>query len=130
MQIRDAAANGTDLGILPVPKGTLPMGNLTPVWLDAQVAMGARLSSLKSARYGKGELILLAWAETTGTQRMPVANYFTMVIDRAGAVCQPKTPLDAMYAFGAGDDIVARPDGAIVWGNTRGGRVQVITLVP
>jgi hypothetical protein len=45
-------------------------------------------------------------------------------------VCQPKTPLDAMYAFGGGDDIVPRPDGAIVWGNTQGNRVQIVTLTP
>jgi hypothetical protein len=56
--------------------------------------------------------------------------YFTMVIDRMGAVCQPKTPLDTQHGIAAGDDIVTRPDGAIVWGNTAGGRVQVVTLVP
>jgi hypothetical protein len=39
--------------------------------------------------------------------------YFTMVIDRAGAVCQAKTPLD----IGAGDDLVNCGDDAIVWGN-------------
>jgi hypothetical protein len=53
-----------------------------------------------------------------------------MVVDRTGAVCQPKTPLDGMYAFGPGDDMVARPDGAIVWGNTLNSRVQIVTLTP
>jgi hypothetical protein len=59
-----------------------------------------------------------------------VSTYFTMVVDRNGAVRQPKTPLDAANGFAAGDDIVARPDGAIVWANTRGGRVQIVTLIP
>lgn len=130
MQIREAAANGTDLGLLSVPKSAVPMGGLPAVWLDAQVTAGARLGSLKSAKYGTGDLILLAWAETTGTQRMPVSSYFTMVVDKSGAVCQPKTPLDAMYGFGAGDDFVTRPDGAIVWGNTRGNRINIVSLVP
>jgi hypothetical protein len=53
-----------------------------------------------------------------------------MVVDRTGAVCQPKTPLDAAYGIGAGDDLVHRADGAIVWSNTVGGRVQIVTLVP
>lgn len=130
MQIRTAAANATDLGILSLGKSAMP-AMLEATWLDPRVPMGARLSSLKSARYGKGELILLLWAESTGTGRnASAAAYFTMVIDRSGAVCQPKTPLDAQFAIGPGDDMVSRPDGAIVWGNTLGGRVQIVTLVP
>lgn len=130
MQIRSAAGNGTDLGLLSLGKSAMPAA-LEATWLAPQVPMGARLSSLKSARYGKGELILLVWAELTGSGRSASAPmYFTMVIDRTGAVCQPKTPLDAQYGIGAGDDIVNRSDGAIVWGNTVGGRVQIVTLVP
>jgi hypothetical protein len=129
MQIRTAAANGVDLGLLTMGKTATPAA-LQATWLQPQLAMGGRLGSLKSARYGKGELILLLWGETTGTSRNATPMYFTMVIDRAGAVCQPKTPLDPKFAVGPGDDIVNRPDGAIVWGNTLGGRVQVVTLVP
>jgi hypothetical protein len=130
MQIRTAASNGTDLGLLSLGKSAMP-ATLEPTWLDPQLPMGARLTSLKSARYGKGELIFLLWAEATGTGRnAPAATYFTMVIDRSGAVCQPKTPLDAKFGIGPGDDIVSRPDGAIVWGNTVGGRVQIVTLIP
>jgi hypothetical protein len=130
MQIRMAAANGTDLGFLSLGKSAMP-ATLEPTWLDPQLTMGARLTNLKSARYGKGELILLLWAEAMGSGRSAAApTYFTMVIDRSGAVCQPKTPLDAAFGIAQGDDIVSRPDGAIVWGNTIGGRVQVVTLVP
>jgi hypothetical protein len=130
MQIRDAAAAGTDLGILAVPKAALPGSDLAPVWLDAAVASGARLGSLKSAQYGTSDLILLAWAETTGDRRNASSHYYTMVVDRAGAVCQPKAELPATQAFMAGDDIVRRPDGTLVWGNVQGGRVQVVTLTP
>ena len=130
MQIRSAAANGTDLGLLSLGRSAMP-AMLEPTWLDPQLPMGARLTGLKSARYGKGELILLLWAEATGTGRSaPAPMYFTMVIDRTGAVCQPKTPLDPMFGIGPGDDLVTRPDGAIVWGNTVGGRVQIVTLIP
>jgi hypothetical protein len=130
MQIRTAAANGTDLGLLSLGKSAMP-AMLEPIWLQPQLAMGARLTNLKSARYGKGELIFLLWAEATGTGRnAATAMYFTMVIDRSGAVCQPKTPLDSKYSVGPGDDIIDLTDGAIVWANTVGGRVQVVTLVP
>jgi hypothetical protein len=130
MQIRDAAAAGTDLGLLAVPKSSLPDGDLAPIWLDAAVASGARLGSLKSAQYGTAELILLAWAETTGDRRNMSSTYYTMVVDREGAVCQPKTQLQASLAFHAGDDLVRRPDGTIVWANVQAGRVQIVTLTP
>jgi hypothetical protein len=130
MQIREAAAAGTDLGLLAVPKAALPQGDLPPIWLDAAVASGARLGSLKSARYGTAELILLAWAEITGDRRNASSVQYTMVVDREGAVCQPKTQLEARYAFHAGDDLVARADGSVVWANVQSGQVQVVTLRP
>lgn len=130
MQIRTAAANGTDLGIMSLGRSAMP-SMLQPTWLQPEVPMGARISRLKSAPYGKGELILLLWAESTGTGwNAPAPSFFTMVIDRSGAVCQPRAPLDPQFGIGAGDDIVPRADGAIVWGNTEGGRVQIVTLVP
>jgi hypothetical protein len=130
MQIRQAAAAGTDLGLLAVPRTMLPSGDLAPVWLDAAVASGARLGSLKAAQYGTSDLVLLGWAETTGERRNLSSRYYTMVVDREGAVCQPKTELPAAQAFMAGDDIVRRADGTIVWANVQAGRVQIVTLTP
>jgi hypothetical protein len=129
MQIREAAAAGTDLGVLIVPEGNVPDGDLPPVWLDAAPATGARLSSLKSASYGPA-LTLIAWAELTGTSRNPVAAFYTMVIDRDGAVCQPKTALAASHGFAPGDDLVSAPDGSVVWANVDAGRIQLIRLLP
>jgi hypothetical protein len=129
-QIRDAAATGTDLGLLHVPYGATP-GELSATWVPVEVTEGASLVQLKSARYGSGGLILLAWAEQTGSGwQSSVSGYYTMVIDRDGAICQPKTPLDASFAFTSGDDIVRRPDGAIVWANDVGGAIQIVTLTP
>jgi hypothetical protein len=130
MQIRDAAAAGKDLGLLAAPKTNLPDGDLPPTWLEPGVAEGARMTSLKSAQYGTGELLFLAWAETTGDRRNSTSRYFTMVVDRAGAVCQPKVELTAENAFTPGDDIVRRADGSLVWANTQGGTVNVVTLTP
>lgn len=130
-QIRAAAQNGTDLGLLRLPKaGSVAMGGLTATWLDPQKAASARLERLKSARYGTGGLTLLAWAESTGTGRTATSTYFTMVVDRDGAVCQMKTPLDAKFAFTAGDDILRAPDGRLIWANLQGTTIQIVTLTP
>ena len=91
---------------------------------------GARLERLKSARYGTGDIILLAWAEVTGSSRNATFAYYTMVIDREGAVCQPKTALAAAHALPDGDDLVQRPDGTIVWANVQGSQAQIVTLTP
>jgi hypothetical protein len=131
MQIRSAAQNGTDLGLLVLdPAATIPAAGLAAVWTDPQRPAAARLERLKSARYGTGGLALLAFAEATGSGRTAARSYFTMVVDRAGAVCQAKTPLDAAYAPTAGDDLVRAPDGRIIWANPQGGRIQVVTLTP
>ena len=130
MQIRDAAEAGTDMGIMFAPKASLPDGDLEPTWLDPQVTAGARLASLKSVQYGDGELMLLAWAELSGEGRNPTATYFTMIVDSDGAVCQPKTELPESFAFNAGDDLVRKPDGRIVWANVQNDQVQIITLTP
>jgi len=129
-QIREAAQNGTDAALLLVPKAGLPGGDLTPVWFDLTPASGARIGSLKSVRYGTGDLILVAWSELTGSLWSSTSTYHTMVIDHNGAICQDKQSLDAAHAFTAGDDLVRRPDGAIVWANGVGGRVNVVTLTP
>ena len=130
-QIREAAANGTDLGFLLVPKnGSNPEGALEATFVDTALPEGARLERLKAAGYGSGDLVLLAWAETTGGSRNGTSQYFTMIIDRAGAVCQPKTPLAAELAFSNGDDIVRRPNGAIVWSVVKDGVVSLVTLTP
>jgi len=130
MQISEAAAMGTDMGILPIPKSDLPDGDLEPVWLMPDAGAGARLGRLKSARYGTAELIFVAWAEITGSDRSPTYTYYTMVVDRDGAVCQPKTQLDPAHAFNAGDDIVAKPDGSLIWANVQNDQVHIVTLTP
>ena len=130
-QIRDAAANGTDMGLLRLPNtGENPDAELTPVWLTPAPAMGVRLESLKAARYGTSNLVLLAWAESTGSNRTATSQYFTMVVHREGAVCQPKTPLAAEFAFTSGDDFVRRDDGTIVWAALQGSAVSLVTLTP
>ena len=53
-----------------------------------------------------------------------------MIVDRNGGICQPKTALPAANAFTAGDDLVRRPDGKVVWGNVTGTRISVVTLTP
>jgi hypothetical protein len=128
MQIRTAAAAGTDVGLLVVPK-TGAAGAVMPAWVDVTPASGVRIANLKAARYGTGDMILLAWAEQSGSQFAPTSAYYTMVVDRAGAVCQPKLALDAANGFGA-DDFVRRADGAIVWANTNAGQIHVVTLAP
>lgn len=130
-QISDAAANGNKLGLLLVSKTeALPKADLVPVWLDTTLASTAHLERLKAAPYGAGNMILLAWAEVSGSGRNAARQYFTMVVDRAGAVCQPKTPLPAANAFTAGDDIVRRPDGSLVWASVVNDRISVTTLTP
>lgn len=128
-QIAQGAVNGTDVGLLLIPKTALSSGNLTPIWVNVAPSSGAQIGYLKSAQYGSSDLILLAWAELTGSQFAPTAAYYTMVVDRTGATCQPKQSLDPMYGLGY-DDIVRRPDGAIVWANGQGGRAHIVTLSP
>ena len=43
--------------------------------------------------------------------------------------CQPKTELTAEFAFNAGDDIVRRSDGALVWANVVSNAIRVVTLI-
>lgn len=131
-QIRDAAANGTDLGLLQLPKsGENPRQELSAIWLDPSRPDGSRLSNLKSARYGIGDLVLIAWVEASGQGNNASSQAFTMVIDRNGAICQPKTPLSEEYRFNAGDDIISASDGKVRWANrTSDGGIQLITLTP
>jgi hypothetical protein len=128
-QIVAAADDQNLLGLLSTPKAR-QQAELVPIWVDTQLTSGAHLDTLKSARYGTGNLILLAWAEVTGTGRDTTRSYFTMVVDRSGAICQPKIPLDAANAFTSGDDIVRRADGSIVWASTSGGGITLVTLTP
>ena len=129
MQIAQGGVDGTDVGLLLIPKTALPQGDLKPVWVNVMPASGAHLAYLKSVQYGSGDLILLAWAEQTGSQFAPTSAFYTMVVDRTGAVCQPRKALAAADGF-AYDDIVRRPDGAIVWANGQGGVVHIVTLTP
>jgi len=129
-RIRDAAATGTDLGLLALGENGSVPDSLAPIWLEPMPGTGARIERLKSARYGDAELLLLAWAEVSGSGRQATTRYFTMVVDVDGNVCQPKAELPAEFAFGAGDDIVRRPDGALVWANVQEDLIRLITLIP
>lgn len=130
-QIREAASQGRDLGMLSIPKsGELPEGDVPTVWLDPELAEGARLVRLKSAPYGDDGHILLLWGEATGGNRNASIRYFTMVVDTTGAVCQPKTALDDAFAVTAGDDLVRASDGTILWANDAAGGVSLVRLTP
>ena len=130
-QISQAAANGNKLGLLLVPKtGTLASGDLAPVWLNPSLTSGAHIERVKAARYGAGALLLLSWAEASGSGRSVTRNYFTMVVDKTGAVCQPKTAVTLANAPTASDDLVRRADGSIVWANVTSNRISVMTLTP
>ena len=128
MQIREAQANGHDVGLLTIPKTGTPSA-LTPVWADVQPTAGARMTNVKSVQYGDGDLILIAWTELAGSQFAPTSTFYTAVVDRTGAVCQPKQMLEAANGFGY-DDMVRRSDGSVVWANASGGQVHVVTLIP
>ena len=52
-----------------------------------------------------------------------------MVVDPEGAVCQPKTELDASVTPSQGDDIVRGPDGSLHWASVESGSVELVTLV-
>lgn len=126
-QIRDAENNGTDLGLLSVPNtGINPDDELEATWVATDLASEASLTNLKSARYGTGEVLLLIWAETSGSSR----DYYTMVVDPRGAICQAKTPLDEDLAPSDGDDVVVAPDGRIVWAVIDDGGVRIVALTP
>lgn len=129
MQIREAAAAGTDIGLLLAPKGGTPSSEIDATWVEAEHTDGTTLTRLKSATYGPS-LVLIAWAEASGGNFNRTYEYFTMVVDRDGAVCQPRTALPAAQGFAAGDDLVNAPDGSIVWANVDGGRIQVHRLLP
>jgi hypothetical protein len=134
-EIRTAARNGRELGIVHVPRDGVPADTtLEPVWVEtsrgSELGDEARLESLKSARYGEGAFILLAWVEATGGTRDRTAAYYTMVVDRTGSVCQPKTRLSDTMAFTPGDDIVRHPDGSIVWASAASGALRLVRLVP
>lgn len=131
-EIRKAASEGRDIGLLLAPKTDLPAGDLSPIWIDAQASDGARLTNLESALYGPG-LVLLAWEETSGDSRgrgTASSNFFTIVVDQAGTVCQPKTPLPAGLGFAPGDELVRAADGSILWASAEGERIQLVRLLP
>lgn len=79
---------------------------------------------------GGGESARRSWYESSSPLRLNSYTYYTMVADREGAVCQPKTQLDAARGFNSGDDIVGKPDGSLVWANVQNDQVQIVTLTP
>ena len=117
------------MGFLLIPKTALPQGDLKPVWVNVMPASGAHLAYLKSVQYGERRPDSPGLGRTDGSQFAPTSAFYTMVVDRTGAVCQPRKALAAADGF-AYDDIVRRPDGAIVWANGQGGVVHIVTLTP
>jgi hypothetical protein len=130
-QIRDAAANGTDLGLMRVAKPGLVDDDTTleVTWLDVQLGADARLEKLKSAPFGVGNVVL-AWAEVTGDSRNGEESHFSMVIDAAGGTVQPKASLEDAYAFSSGDDFVARANGGVVWASAQDDGIYLVTMNP
>jgi hypothetical protein len=134
-EIREASENSRDLGMMRLAKSApLPPGLLEPLWLDPEVGSelgdDTRLELLKSAPYGSGEMILLAWTEATGSGPSRITAQYTMVVDPDGVVCQGKTRIPEEFAFTSGDDISPRPDGRVVWANAATGSVGLVTLTP
>lgn len=130
-QIRDAASNGTDLGVMRVSKGSLPEddGALEVTWLDVALTDGASLSRLKSAPFGSG-LMALLWAERTGSNRGGSNEFFTMVLGTDLSVVTPKASLDAAYAFSGGDDVVPSSTGSVLWASARDDGIHLVTMNP
>jgi hypothetical protein len=129
MQIHKGAADGVDVGLLIMPKAAPFMTAVTPTWVELPVTAGARIGSLKTARYGKGDALFVAWTELTGSMRSPKTAYAAAVIDRSGGLCQAKQLLPDAQGF-TYDDLVAKPDGSIVWANASDGQVHIVTLMP
>jgi hypothetical protein len=120
----DPTAAQLGLMTLPTDGG---LGSLSSNYLSVMPEAGGRMTYLKSAPYGPGDLILLAWKERDAQGNS--ATFFTMVADADGNICQPKQTLDGQYEF-LGDDFAVRPNGDIVWANAQGGQVNVVTLMP
>jgi len=118
-------ASATRIGLITVEPGQA-LGPLEPRFLEPEKESGATMTYLHAVPYGpSGELILLAFRETASR----TDRFFTMVVDRAGTVCQPKTELAAEHGF-LGDDFRLRPDGTISWTNAVDDRILVVTLTP
>jgi hypothetical protein len=129
MQIREAAADGVDVGFLSLPKAGPFTKDVTPAWATLPVTPGSRIASLKTVRYGKGDALLVAWTERSVSMRSPKTAFAAAVFDRHAGLCQPKRLLADAQGF-TYDDLVAKPDGSIVWANAFGGQVHVVTLGP
>jgi hypothetical protein len=82
MQIRTAAANGTDVGLLTLPKSGAVPKDVMPTWVNLQPAAGARVGSLKTVKYGNTDTLLMEWTELTGSAFRPAATFFAAVVDR------------------------------------------------
>ena len=126
VSVDDGAPTAAQLGLMTLPTDG-GLGLLSINYLPTTPEAGGRMTYLKSAPYGPGDLILLAWKEREA-QGSP-ATFYTMVVDADGNVCQPKQTLDGQYEF-LGDDFAVRPNGEIVWANAQGGQVNLVTLTP
>ncbi len=117
--------SATRIGLITVEPGQA-LGPLEPRFLEPEKESGTTMTYLHAVPYGpSGELMLVAWRETAQRDE----RFFTMVLDRAGTVCQPKTELASEHGF-LGDDFRLRPDGTISYTNAVDGRIRVITLTP
>jgi hypothetical protein len=107
--------------------------NLDVVWIDVGLGDGTRLERLKSAPFGGEGLILLAWAEVTGSggfRGNVELTFYTMIVDPSGAVAREKTALGAGLSFTAGDDIVAGPGGGAYWSVSSESGISVVSFIP
>jgi hypothetical protein len=84
---------------------------------------------LKTACYGTGDALLVAWTERSASRNGTKTAYAATVIDRSAGFCQAKQTLEDASGF-THDDLVAKPDGSIVWANAFGDQVQIVTLSP
>jgi hypothetical protein len=110
--------------------GAARFATVEPVWVDLAPAAGARITGVKTTRYGAGDLLLLGWSETTGSSFNGASTTYAMVADRAGAICQAKQALAEGQSFLQTDDVIRRADGTIVWANAQSGTASLVTLVP
>jgi hypothetical protein len=130
-EIRGAAANGTDMGVMVVSKGAAPTSDssLEVTWLDVALTEGASLSRLKAAPFGDARVALL-WAERTGSNRSASHEFFTMVLARDLSVASPKASLAAAYSFSGGDDVIPSSTGSVLWASAQDDGIYLVTMNP
>lgn len=130
-QIRDAAANGTDMGVMVVSKSALPNDDavVDVTWLDVALTEGSSLTRLKAAPFGADKVALL-WAERIGSNRNASNEFFTMVLAHDLSVVTPKASLGAAYSVSGGDDIIGSSNGSVLWASAQDDGIHLVTMNP